>query len=474
MDPARLRESIQRQWRYGILECLQAYVRIPCKSPAFDPGWEDNGHIQTAMRLIANWCSAQELPGSQVRIEQLPGLTPVLLIDVPGELPGCTLIYGHLDKQPEFPGWSPGLGPWEPVQRDGRLYGRGAADDGYAVFSAVAALVALKEQRIPLVRCVILIDASEESGSIHLEPYLRALGPSFDEPSLVVCLDSECGNYEQLWCTNSVRGCVDGRLLVRVLAEGVHSGLGGGIAASPVRIVQQLLARLEDPVTGEVLPPALRAEVPKEHHVQLQAAAIVLGGGVAAKLPFLPGVSPECTDPSELLINNTWRTSMAVIGADGIPDSTTAGNVLLPHCAVRLSLRLAPTCDAAHAADCIRSTLERDPPYQAAIRFEPRTVIGGWAAPPMHVWLRDSLERASRRVFGRSVVHVGCGGTLPLFSMLGAQFAAAQFFVTGVLGPHSNSHGPNEFLHLSYACQITECVALAFADHGAHLMDNGR
>ncbi len=152
--------------------------------------------------------------------------TPLLLVDVPGELPGSVLLYGHLDKQPEFTGWLPGLGPWEPVVRDGKLYGRGGADDGYAVFSSLTAIAALKAQKIPLARCVLLIEACEESGSVDLPAHLDALGDAIGDPSLVVCLDAECSNYDQVWCTTSLRGNLIGRLTVRVLTEGVHSGDG--------------------------------------------------------------------------------------------------------------------------------------------------------------------------------------------------------------------------------------------------------
>src|SRR5215216_4197347 len=200
MDLLALRQFIDRQWHDSILERLQEYVRIPNKSPMFDPDWEAHGHIDAAVELMAKWCRAQAIPGMTVEVQRPPGLTPLLVVDIPGELPDCVLLYGHLDKQPEFTGWLPGLSPWEPVIRDGKLYGRGGADDGYACFSSIAAIAALKAQRIPLARCVVLIEASEESGSVHLPAHLDALGEAIGDPSLVVCLDAECGNYDQLWC----------------------------------------------------------------------------------------------------------------------------------------------------------------------------------------------------------------------------------------------------------------------------------
>jgi len=469
MDLERLRAALAKTWDESILERLTAYVRIPNKSPMFDPQWESGGHMEAATRLMADWCRAQPVPGMRVDVRRLPGKTPLLLVDVPGELPGCVLLYGHLDKQPEFSGWLPGLGPWEPVLREGKLYGRGAADDGYAVFSSLTAIAALKQQRVPLARCVLLIEASEESGSVDLPAHLEALGDAIGEPSLVVCLDAECGNYDQLWCTTSLRGNLVGQLQVRVLREGVHSGMASGIAPTAFRIVEQLLTRLENPVNGELLLDELQARIPKDRHAQAAAAAQVLGSAVAGKLPWAPGVQPVSNDPVELIINSTWRATLAVTGADGLPPVGSAGNVLLPELAFKLSLRLPPTCDAARAARAVRETLERDPPYGAQVRFESAGATGGWNAPTLAAWLEQSIMRASREIYGRDAVHIGCGGTIPFMGMLGERFPRTQFFITGVLGPQSNAHGPNEFLHVEYTKQLTACVSLVLADHARTL-----
>jgi acetylornithine deacetylase/succinyl-diaminopimelate desuccinylase-like protein len=400
-----------------------------------------------------------------VEVRRLPGITPLLLVDIPGELPGSVLLYGHLDKQPEFTGWLPGLGPWEPVVRDGKLYGRGAADDGYAVFSSLTAIAALKQQQVRLPRCVVLIEACEESGSTDLPAHLEALGTAIGDPSLVVCLDAECGNYEQVWCTTSLRGNLVGTLRVRVLTEGVHSGMATGIAPTAFRILEQLLARIENPVTGDLLLEELQVNLPQDRRVQAMAAAKVLGDEVAGKLPWVKGAHALSDDPAELIINNSWRPTLAVTGAEGLPPLGSAGNVLLPEVAVKLSLRLPPTCDAERATRAVREALEREPPYGAQVSFEEASGTGGWNAPALAPWLEESITQASRAVYGRAAVHIGCGGTIPFMGMLGERFPRTQFFITGVLGPHANAHGPNEFLHLDYAKKLTACVSLVLADH---------
>ena len=469
MDETRLQHFVRRVWEESILGRLHEYVRIPNKSPMFDPQWEQHGHMEAAVRLMQDWCKEQPIPGMSVSVRRLPGRTPLLFIDIPGELCGCALLYGHLDKQPEFTGWLPGLGPWEPVVRDGKLYGRGAADDGYAVFSSLTAIAALKAQKVPLPRCVVLIEACEESGSVDLPAHLQALGGEIGDPSLVVCLDAECGNYEQLWCTTSLRGALVGTLRVRVLDEGVHSGMGTGIAPTAFRVVEQLLARLENPVTGELLAEELHVAIPKDRRAQIVAAARVLGNAVAGKIPFAQGVQPVSNDPVELLINSTWRATLAVTGADGLPAVVSAGNVLLPELAFKLSVRLPPTVDGARAVAAVRRLLQSDPPYGAQVSFEGAAATDGWNAPAFSDWLEKSISRASQQVFGRDAVHVGCGGTIPFMGMLGKQFPRTQFFITGVLGPHSNAHGPNEFLHIEYAKQLTACVSLVLADHAKTL-----
>jgi acetylornithine deacetylase/succinyl-diaminopimelate desuccinylase-like protein len=465
MDFNAARHFTDRLWDDSILPTLVEYVRIPNLSPAFDPDWEKRGHMERAITLLADWCRAHAAPGMKVEVHRVAGLSPVLLVDIPGEVADCVLLYGHLDKQPEFTGWLPGLGPWEPVIRDRRLYGRGGADDGYAVFSSLAAILALKALGLALPRCVVLIEASEESGSVHLPGHLQALGERLGTPSLVVCLDAECGNYEQFWGTTSLRGLVSGRLRVRVLSEGVHSGMGTGIAPAPFRIASQLLARIENPISGEILLDALRVPIPAGRMAQMRAAAAALGPAVAGKMPFVPGARPVSNDPFELLVNTTWRATLAVTGADGLPPIATAGNVLLPEITLKLSVRIPPTCDAKAAAEAVRAALEHDPPHGAEVRFEGGGGTGGWNAPALAPWLEQAIEAASQSCFGREALHVGAGGSIPFLGMLAERFPGTQFLVTGVLGPQSNAHGPNEFLHIDYAKKLTTAVAGVLAAH---------
>ena len=470
MDQVKLTAYVEALWQSEVVPHLIDYIRIPNKSPAFDPDWQAHGYMEQAVELFSGWARSRiaVLPGATLEIVRLPGRTPVILIEVPGSgaVAGDTvLLYGHLDKQPEMVGWAEGLGPWEPVLREDRLYGRGGADDGYALFAALTAIGALHEQGIGHARCLVLIEASEESGSADLPAYIEHLAPRLGRPSLVVCLDSGCGNYDQLWVTTSLRGLCSGVLTVKVLEEGVHSGDASGIVPSSFRILRQLLSRLEDETTGAIKPAELYAQIPPERIQQARDAAAALGEQVHAKFPFAPGVQPMGGDGVERVLNRTWRPQLAIIGMSGLPEPTAAGNVLLPHSSAGVSLRLPPTLPAKEAAALLERLLRDAPPEGAEVSFTPRGSATGWNAPALAPWLERSLAAASQATFGRPPAYMGEGGSIPFMAMLGSLFPAAQFVVTGVLGPHSNAHGPNEFLHLPTAKRVTATVARVLADH---------
>jgi acetylornithine deacetylase/succinyl-diaminopimelate desuccinylase-like protein len=472
-DIPRLNAFVGALWDEAVTPTLVDYIRIPNKSPAFDPDWAAHGYMDEAVALLEAWARRRlpALPDATLEVVRLEGRTPVILIEVPGPGQGETddtvLLYGHLDKQPEMTGWSQGLGPWTPVIRGDRLYGRGGADDGYAMFGALSALLALREQGARHARCVVLIEACEESGSYDLPAYVDHLADRIGDPSLVVCLDSGCGDYERLWLTTSLRGMIAGVLRVDVLTEGVHSGDASGVVASSFRILRRLLSRLEDEATGAILPPELHVEIPADRIAQAVVAAAALGPEAWRKFPFVEGMKPVTTDMVELILNRTWRPQLALIGMEGIPSLGDAGNVLRPYTAAKISLRLPPTLDADHAASAVRALLERDPPYGAKVSFTPDKAGAGWRAPPLAPWLAAAIERASQGAFGQGAAMMGEGGSIPFMGMLGEKFPAAQFVITGVLGPHSNAHGPNEFLHLPTGKKVSSVVAQILVDHAA-------
>jgi acetylornithine deacetylase/succinyl-diaminopimelate desuccinylase-like protein len=471
IDIARAKKFLDQCWHDDVIPTLIEYIRIPNKSPAFDADWAAHGYMDDAVQLFERWARRKlsGLPGATLDVVRLRGRTPVIVIDIPGKTGDTVLLYGHLDKQPEMAGWVEGYGPWIPRLEGDKLYGRGGADDGYAMFGALSALTALQEQSVPYPHCVVLIEACEESGSYDLPHYVDHLAERLGNPSLVICLDSGCGNYDQLWLTTSLRGIAAGTLTVRVLDEGVHSGDASGVVPSSFRILRQLLSRLEDEDTGVVRPAELYAQIPAERVAQARRAAAALGNAVYTKFPFPPGVSPMGEDPTELVLNRTWRPQLAVTGIDGLPKPGDAGNVLLPFTAAKLSMRLPPTVDAAAAGTILRELVEKNPPYSAQVGFDVDASAAGWNAPALAPWLEQSLARSSELAFGAPPAYMGEGGSIPFMAMLGEKFPQAQFVVTGVLGPHSNAHGPNEFLHLPTARRVSLVIAQVLADRATQL-----
>ncbi len=468
-DAIKAKEFIASKWDKEIVPMLVDYIRIPNKSPLFDVDWVKNGHMERAVELLFGWAKSQQVAGMQIEVVRMEGRTPLICIEVPafngGSADECVLLYGHLDKQPEMTGWDAGKGPWIPVLEGDRLYGRGGADDGYAIFGALTAIMALQAQGTPHARCVALIEACEESGSYDLPAYVEHLSDRIGATSLVVCLDSGCGNYDQLWCTTSLRGMAGGNLTVEVLSEGVHSGDASGIVPSSFRILRELLSRIEDAGSGKILIDGMHVEIPADRLEQAKRMVDALGDEVFSKFPFLPGMRPMGTDRTELVLNRTWRPALSITGADGLPPLASAGNVLRPATSLKLSLRLPPTLDGKRGGDLLQEALLKDPPYGAKITLHLEKASTGWNAPSMTPWLESAIEQSSVDFFGKSAMYMGEGGTIPFMGMLGEKYPAAQFMITGVLGPHSNAHGPNEFLHIPMGKAVTGCVARVIAEH---------
>jgi acetylornithine deacetylase/succinyl-diaminopimelate desuccinylase-like protein len=469
MDSRKIEQFVSAKWDEEIVPQLVEYIRIPNKSPMFDADWVKNGYMDAAVALMEKWARAQTVPGMQLEVVRLEGRTPLIFIDIPaangGSNDDCVILYGHLDKQPEMTGWDDDLGPWKPVIKGDRLYGRGGADDGYAIFGSLTAIMALQAQGVAHSRCVVLIEACEESGSYDLPAYVDHLAERIGKPSLVVCLDSGCGNYEQLWCTTSLRGLAGGNLTVKVLEEGVHSGDASGIVPSSYRLIRQLLSRIEDEKTGRITLDGLHAEIPAERVEQAKEAARVLDTAVFDKFPLVAGLKPMADELNELVHNRTLRPALSVTGVDGMPPLSSAGNVLRPFTSVKLSLRLPPTLDGKKAGELLKQTLEANPPNNAKVTLELEKASTGWNAPAMSSWLSQAIDTASQEFFGQPAMYMGEGGTIPFMGMLGEKFPGAQFMITGVLGPHSNAHGPNEFLHIPMGKRVTASVSRVIAEH---------
>lgn len=468
LDIDKCREFVLNKWDNEIIKELSDYIEIPNQSPLFDKEWDNNGYQEQVVDLMMKWAKAQNVENLTLRVEKDEGKTPLIfgIVEGASDTNETILMYGHMDKQPPLDGlWNEGLGPYKPVIKDGKLYGRGGADDGYAIFASITAIKALQEQNIPYARIVIMIEGCEESGSPDLPYYVDKLAEEIAKPSLVVCLDSGCGNYEQLWLTTSLRGMVAGNLNINILKEGVHSGAASGIVPSSFRILRMLLDRIEDSKTGQMILPEVQVDIPKDQQVYIKDTAKVLGNIIHEEFPFVQGAEPVSEDLEELVTNRTWRPTVSYTGVDGMPSLERAGNVLRTHTSVKLSIRLPPTLEPKVMMQAVKKAVETNPPYNAQVEFVPEKGAQGWMAPKISQWVLDSCNNASHSFYNKQSCAFGEGGTIPLMGMLSRCFPGTQFIITGVLGPASNAHGPNEFLHLDMAKKLTMCISKIIGDH---------
>lgn len=463
VEQTTVHETVSKLWAEEVLPSLSGLVRIPALSQAFDPDWAANGHLAAAVEHVRGWIAERGLPGAELEVVRLEDRAPVLLVDVPAtpgaEDRGTVLLYGHLDKQPPVGGWSEGLGPWNPVVRGEKLYGRGAADDGYAGYAATTALEAVHAGGGAHARAVVLLETGEESGSPDLPAYLDHLAARLGDVSLVVCLDSGGNDYERLWLTTSLRGLAHLNVTVQVLESAQHSGLASGIVPSSFRVLRQLLDRLEDSATGEIKLAELNVEIPPNRLAEAAATAESAPGAMKTAFPLVDGMRPVSDDETELLLNNSWRPTLSVIGASGFPEPADAGNVLRDATTLALSFRLPPTADSAAALSAIERALTTDVPYGAKVTLSGVEHAGGWNAPEPSPWLSEALEKVSDQVFGAPWRGSGLGGSIPFMGLLAEKYPRAQFVVTGALGPDSNAHVPDEWLHLGQAQRVTEAIA---------------
>ena len=425
--------TVNTFWDEKIIPVLTEYIKIPNKSPSFDPDWEKHGHMDKVLNLALDWANENKPEGSTVTTERTPGRTPIIMVDVPGTKDGNILMYGHLDKQPEMDGWADGLGPWTPVLKNDKLYGRGGADDGYALFASISSIRALKDQGLDHPRILVLIEFSEESGSPDLPHYMDLCSDKIGTPDLVVCLDSGAGDYNRFWTTTSLRGLIGLSMKVEVLSEGVHSGGASGHVPSSFRIARQLLSKLEDETTGEILLDRLHTEIPEHRIKETQTLVSILGDEVVKEFPWKDKMRPSTDDKIEGVLRRTWKPALSIVGSDGLPPTANAGNVLRPYTTLQLSMRIPPMVDAQEAKSAIENALNENIPYGATVKLDFEEAADGWNAPETSPWLLDAIEKASKQYFRQPPCSISEGGTIPFMAMLGEQFPRAQFVITCLL-----------------------------------------
>ena len=460
LDLSRLSDFIDKKWDESALPSLCEFIEIPALSPSFDSDWEENGYLDAAIETFISWVKSLPLERTSISVHRLSYRSPVLLVTINGDAEGEILFYSHLDKQPEATGWSEGKGPWKPVIEDNWLYGRGSVDDGYGGYAGILSVLGLQEQGLPHPTCRFLIETGEESGSPDLELYLDELKPQLGIPDVVIVLDTGGMDYDRLWITQSLRGIVAGTLSVKVSSEGVHSGHGSGVMPSSFRLIRQLLSRLEDENTGEILPEWLHTEVTPEMN-DICSQIIKMKGDDLKDFPLLEGVRKQVEDPLDIFVTMNLKPSLSVIGVGGIPPIHSAGNVLRTNTDLKISIRTPPGLDALSIASKVKNLLEDNPPNGAHVTAEINEVADGFLSPKLPESISKDLENACLEFYGNSPMSLYIGGTIPVMAMLQARYRDSKFIITGAGGPGGNAHGPDEKLHIPTAKKVTKCISAA-------------
>jgi acetylornithine deacetylase/succinyl-diaminopimelate desuccinylase-like protein len=467
MDAAVNRKLVDEEWEAAI-PSLQEFVRIPNLTVALDKEWPTNGLLDKAVDHMVQWVKSQNVTGCTVQSFKDEGFSPLMLVEVAAtkgsSKEGDTfLMYGHLDKMPHGPGWDEDIAPTCGLRRDDKIYGRGAGDDGYAVYASLIAVKVLQKQGIEHPRIVIIAETSEESGSPHLGHYVEKLQNQIGTPTAVFCLDATCEDWSTMWLTTSLRGICMGTVEVGLLKTGLHSGFGSGIVPDAFRVARMLLARVEDPETGKIKLPELGTKVPVERQVQ--------GKALASKFPDLhlqrgiawrDGARPQYdANAYAVYMANTWEPALTVTGFDGLPPPETAGNVLNPSVRMKLSIRLPPLVEEQSVKNALKEAFEKDVPYGASVKADFTQYASGWNCAELSPEMEKALQNACKANFdGKEMGHSGTGGTIPLLDMLSKMFPEASLIVTGVMGPGTNMHGPNEFVPIDFTKRITAAIAM--------------
>lgn len=442
---------ISEQVDSNLTPTIADFIRIPNQSRAYDPAYATNGLQQKACNFCIDWAKKLDVAGLKLELIEEEGRTPVVLgiVDVPDK--PTVLMYGHIDKQPPLTNdWAEGLHPYEPVIKDGKMYGRGGADDGYAFFASLLIIKALQKYGLPHNRIVLYFETDEESGSADLIHFLNQRKSQIGEPSLVICLDSGCCDYEHMCLTTTLRGVFNFNLRVDVGLEGVHSGASSGILPDSFRILRDVIDQFECSKTGK-LPSDLYVNIPPDKYTQAYELISEMNGKIDFEFPFVDGVKPVEDDGFKQYINRIWNPTLTAVGTDGIPHISNAGNVLRPYTTLALSLRLPPSLSKEEAVKTVREFFSKvQVPHNGKLTLTEGSSGQGFNCPAYDPKLKAVIDEAGELFFGTKVLYYGEGGSIPFINELAYMFPKSQFIVTGVLGPKSNAHGPNEFLHLPY------------------------
>jgi acetylornithine deacetylase/succinyl-diaminopimelate desuccinylase-like protein len=450
MDIVKTEAFVEENFEKNFVEPLSDFVRIPNLTPAFDPEYFTNGLNQQAIKFVKEYAESMKIDGLEFHHYEEEGMCPMVVMTYEGSGAPNVMVYGHLDKQPHMEGWREGTGPISPAIIDGKLYGRGASDDGYVPFAVLLAIknAILQGQTLP--RIALVLETEEESGSHDLVPLLEKCNKWIGTPDFCICLDSGALDYSTLWLTTTLRGMMAFNMKVSIAEGAVHSGISGGAIPETFRIANSLLDRLEDTTTRRL--PLFEVEIPDSFKEEAKHIAELQGEDMYKPFKFLEGCKAMNQDDlAELYLNVNWRPSLAVTGADGMPPISKSGNVVRPSTTLRVSIRLPPGLDSVKALATAEELLLKDVPHGAKVELLSKVTGDGWCMKELSEKTVKVLDQASNNFYGKSCGQYGIGGSIPFLKVLGDKYPQTEILALGVLGPEANAHAPNETLDLPYS-----------------------
>ena len=469
MDTELLKKYVDKQFTLNILPNLMNFIRIPNLSPLFDPNWKTNGYLFKAANLIVSYAKSLNIKNAEINLLQDSGHTPMVFIEIPASRKNdnrTVIFYGHYDKQPYGTGWDKDKSPTNPVIVDGRLYGRGSADDGYASFSILTAIKTCQEFNCLMPRICCLFEGAEESTDADLKYYFDKLIPILgDNVVAFIPLDSGCPDYDRLWMANSLRGIVDIDVNIQTLDQESHYGPeASGIIAENLFLMRKIYDGLVDSTNGEFKLEEFKIaedKIPAIVMEQMQKEIEIVGDNFIKNIPLYEGVSPLKTDVKELMINNRWKPSCFILGIDNCPKTEDRGFGVSSGINVRMSIRIPPTVDKNKAIEALKKALSDNIYFGAQVKLGYLDYGEGVLLANMSNKVKNILNKASLEFFGNESVFTGVGGSIPFIGYFQSKYPNTDIICTGIVGSDSHEHGPNENLNIE-ACKKMVCVLCYF------------
>ena len=467
MDIKSLKKYVDKQFILNTLPNLMNFIRIPNLSPLYDDDWNTNGLLLKAANLIISFAKSLELKNAEINLLQDKGYTPLIFIDIPASRINDTrtiLFYAHYDKQPHGEGWDEDKSPINPVIIDGHLYGRGSADDGYALFSILTAIKTCQDYNCPMPRICCIFEGAEESTDAHLTYYFNKLMPVLGNNIIVfIPLDSGCSDYNHLWITNSLRGFCDFEINIETLENECHYGPeASGIIAENMFLIRKIFDGILDSTNGEVKLKEFHVDkIPEIIDEQMNKEIEVVGDDFIKNIPLYEGVSPLSTDVRQLMINSRWKPTCNILGIDNCPKISDNGFGINPTMKVRMSMRIPPGIDINKAIESFKTALSENTYFGAKVSLASYDFGEGAVFANMSNKCKTILNKASLEFFENEGLFMGGAGSIPFITYFQSKYPKSDIICTGILGNDSNEHGPNENLNIDAAKKLI-CVFCYF------------